>query len=303
MSDAADNQQNGRSRPQIKLNLGKIPGSHTQPDIVPPPPPQPKPESLSHMIQEEVAAAQVEAQPAGFKKEMVCVKCGLLADVDMDVPSCACPDCGGTMYPNTADHEQTITYLEDEEAGDNLQAENPMTASSSASGMHAIKVAQPVNVGIFTGNGAAASTTSSQKGIDFLSSSSSSSSSIRVMTESQKNLHARISELEMTVKNLEEEKAELHKQQEQLEKAIADFNEKRKAFEQYRLEFELRTQSSDGQLPVNPNSDSIRMAKTFTGFRAIDLFAVNNRREKILLIALASLGGLVLLLLILLIIK
>jgi len=278
-------QSSNRSRIQLKLNRP------TKAETGAAPAPAAKAPSLADLIGEEVSAAtpQQTAEPETFLKEMVCVKCGLLADVDMDVPSCECPDCNGTMFPSDAEHDRTVSYLEDEEENDNLVAgEADDGVEYGTTGPGGIKVAQPVNVGMFTG----ASPSSSQKGIDFLSTSSSSSNSSLRVTESQKNLHARITELEMVVKNLEEEKAEMARQQEQLNVAITEFNEKRKAFEQYRLEFELRTQAAEGPTPLNmQDGDNLQMAKTQTGFSPIAM--AKSKQSKVMTITIAVMGAVI----------
>lgn len=277
-------------RLQLKLHLNR-PTAATTPE--PPPQPTSNAASLAAMIDESLATPQPEAGTAAFAKEMECVNCGLLADVDMDVESCTCPDCGGTMYPSAAiDSDKTISYLD--ASSDDDERDESGGESDAAQRFKSIKVAQPVSVGMFTATGSSAINPSSSsqqiKGVDFLSTGSGSSLSL---SESQKNCNAKMSELEMIKRNLEEEKAELQQQREQLEAAIGDFNEKRQMFEQIRLDWELQRQNA-AATPVTPTQEVINMAETLLAQDPLNV-AINSRKEKMLTIAMVIMGILLLL--------
>lgn len=290
--DAASPGGGSLPRLQLKLHLNR-----QSAETVSEPPPQTKSNaaSLAAMIDESISEPQPETGNAAFAKEMECVNCGLLADVDMDVESCTCPDCGGTMYPSAAiDSEKTISYLDASSSVDGEIEEEGDGESDSAQRFRSIKVAQPVSVGMFTATGSSAINPSSSsqqiKGVDFLSTGSGSSLSL---SESQKNCNAKMSELEMMKKNLEEEKAELQLQREQLEAAIGDFNEKRQMFEQIRLDWELQRQNA-AAAPVTPTEEVINMAETLLAQDPLNV-AINSRKEKMLTIAMAIMGVLLLL--------
>lgn len=241
-------------------------------------------------VESELVPEAIESESEQpFSKEMECISCGLLADVDMDVETCTCPDCGETMYPSESiDLEATDNDLEIE-VQDDEQSDNNLGQR-----FRSIKVAHPVNVGMFssTNSGSISVSASSKKlgKIDFLSSTSSTPS---IVLESQSSSDPAVLELEMALKNVEEERADLSHQREQLTRAINDFNEKRKAFEKFRLEWELQRQNLEGHSPPDSSGD-LNMAATIVASDPLH-FDENSKKKKMLTLAVIAMGVLLLL--------
>jgi hypothetical protein len=183
-------------------------------------------------------------------QKMECLECGANAEVEAGVETARCGQCGGTMYPvDLFNGEDTLAYAD--------PLSDPVV-SPLIDKKKTIKVAQPVNVGMFssttTGKLNKVASSPNLNPSEFFTSSRQQGS----MTSKLASLAANpgcspvtaeiLTEISRERKKLTEEKSRLKQEQADFEQAIADFEEKSKELEQLRLELELKDATS--RLPL-----------------------------------------------------
>ena len=184
-------------------------------------------------------------------QKMECLECGANAEVEAGVETARCGQCGGTMYPvDLFNGEDTLAYAADPLSDPVVP---PLMDKKKT-----IKVAQPVNVGMFssttTGKLNKVASSPNLNPSEFFTSSRQQGS----MTSKLASLAANpgcspvtaeiLTEISRERKKLTEEKSRLKQEQADFEQAIADFEEKSKELEQLRLELELKDATS--RLPL-----------------------------------------------------
>ncbi len=189
--------------------------------------------------------------------EMECIECGETAMFESGTETAKCRKCGGIMYPvGLFDGEDTISYFSSPSA-DELKAEETDRKS-------AIKVAQPVSVGMFssTASGTLNPVASSQnmKPLDFFTQTGSTNSvplSLQDSNPSGSVVTAELlDEMSRERKNLSEEKNRLKQERADFERAVTEFEGKARKLEQLRLELELKDASA--RLPLQEPLEQIQ---------------------------------------------
>ena len=238
--------------------------------------------SIAELINEGVGAA---AQPVpeqvsgeGDLKRFECIGCGLIGEAPAELESCLCPDCGEAMYPlDLFDGEDTVSYLygsgmdsDEIKIPRHTATQIPETRSGGAmsDSKRLIKVAQPVNVGMFsstaTGTVNPVSSSQSLKPMDFFSSTGSSNSQPLATAvgggepDSGSVMSGEIlAEIERERKSLQDEWAQLQKQQSEFEAAILEFEKRSQELEAMHLKLELKQQGIGSQTEFKIPQDVI----------------------------------------------
>lgn len=180
-------------------------------------------------------------------QELECLECGERFEVGAGIETAQCGKCGGTMYPvSLFDGEDTLAYAAEPLSDPGI---SPLVNKKKT-----IKVAQPVNVGMFssttTGKLNKVASSPNLNPSEFFTSSRQQGSMTSKLASLASNpgcspVTAEIlTEISRERKKLTEEKSRLKQEQADFEQAIADFEEKTKELEQLRLELELKDATS-----------------------------------------------------------
>ncbi|MDD3118146.1 MAG: hypothetical protein PHQ27_03125 [Victivallales bacterium] len=204
-------------------------------------------ESLADMI--DAGIREAAAGTVAGSCRMECIDCGAVYNSEQPLETCECPQCHGVMYPQGIfNEEDTVTY--DAADTDTLLREHGSGENEMTESKRALKVAQPVSVGMFTSTHTgpiSGSSSTALKMVDFLSGSSSSIQlEPRVISSTEEEMAA----IDREKRNLLEERRRLQEEQNEFASAVAAFENRSKDLEELRLNLELE---KENQVIVDEN--------------------------------------------------